>query len=92
MILGASFDPPADNKAFAEAQRFGFRLLSDVDRAVATSYLAVRPRGDQYEAFPERFSYLIDPEGVVRKVYRVADVKGHAAEVLHDLAVLQGRS
>jgi thioredoxin-dependent peroxiredoxin len=51
----------------------------------------LRPAGDQYDAFPLRVSYLIDPAGVVRKAYTVADVRGHAAEVLADLAALSAR-
>ncbi len=88
IILGASFDTPAENKAFADEQRFPFQLLSDVDRAVGAAYEVVRPPGDQYGAFPMRVSYLIDPDGVIRRAYGVADVAGHADAVLADLAVL----
>jgi peroxiredoxin len=66
-----------------------FRLLCDVDRSVAAAYQVLRPPGDQYEDFPLRVSYLIDPDGVVRKGYLVADVRGHASEILDDLAHLQ---
>jgi peroxiredoxin Q/BCP len=88
-VLGASFDTPAENRAFAEAQDFPFRLLSDVDRSVGARYEVLRPAGHQYGEFPERISYLIDPEGVIRRSYAVSDVAGHAAAVLRDLAVLQ---
>ena len=33
-IVGISFDPPDKNKAFAQAENFPYRLLSDVDHAV----------------------------------------------------------
>ena len=88
-MLGASFDTPAENKAFADAEGFGFRLLSDVDRAVGTAYEATRPPDDDYAAMPKRVSYLIDPEGVIRKAYEVKDTAGHAGEVLADLEGLQ---
>lgn len=90
VVLGASFDTPEENRRFAEDQRFGFQLLSDVDRTVGTDYEVARPAGDQYAAFPDRVSYLIDPDGVIRRAYRVSDVQGHADEVLADLAVLRG--
>ena len=64
-------------------------LLSDVDRAVGTAYGVVRPSGHQYSDYPERASFLIDPDGIVRRVYEVTDVAHHAADVLADLAVLQ---
>jgi peroxiredoxin Q/BCP len=88
-VLGASFDTPEENRVFAEDQQFGFRLLSDVDRAVGTAYEVARPPDDQYASFPARVSYLIDPDGVIRRAYAVADVKTHADDVLADLAALQ---
>ena len=91
MVFGASFDTPEDNKAFAVAQRFGFHLLSDVDRQVGTAYDAVRGPDEQYPDFPRRISYLIDPDGVILRSYTVTDTAGHADEVLADLAELQGR-
>lgn len=89
VVLGASFDTPGENRRFAEDQAFNFRLLSDVDRSVGRLYEVARPPGDQYAAFPARISYLIDPDGVIRRAYTVSDVKSHADEVLADLAALQ---
>ena len=90
-MLGASFDTVEDNKAFADAQSFGFRLLCDVDRSVGEQYEVLRGTDDPYPDFPKRISYLIDPEGVIRRSYEVTDVDGHADEVLNDLAELQGQ-
>jgi peroxiredoxin Q/BCP len=88
-VLGASFDPPEANKAFADAEGFGFRLLSDVDRAVGTAYGVLRPPDDQYASMPTRVSFLIDPDGVIRRTYEVKDTAAHADEVLADLATLR---
>lgn len=88
MVLGASFDAPEENRVFAEEQRLTFRLLSDLDQAVGRRYEVTRAPDDQYAAFPQRISYLIDPDGVIRRAYRVADVAAHADEVLADLADL----
>jgi len=87
-VIGVSFDTPADNKAFADAQEFGYPLLSDVDQTVGRAYDVVRRADDQYAAFPMRVSYLIDPGGVIRRSYVVADVAGHAQQVLEDLRAL----
>jgi len=84
-VLGASFDTPEDNKAFAEAQSFGFRLLCDVDRTVGTEYEVVREPGADFADFPLRIAYLIDPDGVIRRSYQVTDTQGFAAQVLDDL-------
>jgi peroxiredoxin len=35
-----------------------------------------------------RWTFLIDPEGVVRKIYDVKDFSGHPDEVLADLNAL----
>lgn len=88
VILGASFDTPAENFAFAEAQQLPFSLLSDVDRAVGTAYEVVRGADEKYAEYPRRHSYLIDPEGVIRRAYDVADVAAHATHVLRDLETL----
>jgi peroxiredoxin len=64
-------------------------LLSDPDRAVGHLYETVR---DPSEASPEnakRRSYLIDPDGVIRRAYRVRDIPAHPDEVLADLRALK---
>lgn len=66
-----------------------FPLLSDVARSVGRSYDVLRPATERYAGFPERVSYLVDPEGTTRRAYRVADVNAHADEVLADVAELQ---
>lgn len=90
MILGASFDTPAENLAFARAQRLPFRLLCDVDRQVGAAYEVVRTTDDRLAAYAERFAYLIDPDGVIRRSYAVHDVANFAAMVIADLERLQG--
>jgi thioredoxin-dependent peroxiredoxin len=82
VILGASFDTVEENRAFAEAQQFPYRLLSDVDRKVGEQYGVIREPGNP---LPRRNSFLIDPTGVIRRVYEVSDVKTHPDEVLNDI-------
>jgi len=40
--------------------------------------------------FPRRYTYLIDTDGRVAKVYTDVSVSGHSAEVLADLKRLTG--
>jgi peroxiredoxin Q/BCP len=84
-VVGMSFDTPELNRVWASAQGFDFRLLSDVDHAVGRAYQVEREADDQYVAFPLRVSYLLDPEGMIRKTYSVAGVADHATEVLASL-------
>jgi thioredoxin-dependent peroxiredoxin len=89
VVLGASFDTPAENLAFAEAQGFEYSLLADVDRSVGRSYEVERAAGERYDQYPRRVAYLIDPNGIVARSYDVSDVAGFANGVLDDLARLQ---
>jgi len=88
-VLGASFDPPGDNKTFADNEQFGYRLLSDVDHAVGRLYDAVRGPDERGGGFARRIAYLIDPGGVIREAYQVTDTEGFADQVLADLRGLQ---
>ena len=63
--------------------------MSDPDGAVATAYGVRRPPASRWRDYPERRTFLIDADGVVRKVYDVTDVHGHAETVLADLRELQ---
>jgi len=56
-----------------------------VDRAVGRLYGAEKGPDEQWPDFPKRVTYLIDPEGVVAKVYEVTDVAAHPDEVLADI-------
>lgn len=89
MILGASFDTTAENLAFAEAQRFGYRLLSDVNHTVGASYGVAKAPDEQYAEYAKRHAFLIDDKGVLRKTYVVTDVAAHAGDVLADLRALK---
>jgi thioredoxin-dependent peroxiredoxin len=92
-VVGISHDTPEDQKAFAEAERFPYRLLSDVDKAIGTAYGVLRDPDDRLYAFgPKRITYLIDPEGVIVRTYDLDDHKGldvHADRVLADIRELQ---
>jgi len=87
-VVGISFDTPADNKVFTEAQGFGFPLLCDVDRSVGRLYGAERGADASNPDFPKRITFLIDPAAKIVKVYEVADAGAHPEEVLQDLREL----
>ena len=88
VVLGASFDDTSANKAFREKYDFPFRLLSDYDEQVGVQY-ETRDPGTEKVSFSKRLSFLIDPEGIIRRSYEVADIPAHPAEVLADLYELQ---
>ena len=87
-MIGASFDQPDDNRAFAEAFGYSGTILSDVERTVGAAYQTVRPPDDPDAVFAKRRTFVIDPDGVIRKVYAVKDIDAHPSQVLKDLREL----
>ena len=87
-MVGASFDRPEDNRAFAEENGFPFRLLSDVDREVGARYETKRSPQEPSPENAKRRTYLIDPEGRIAKAYRVTDIPEHPGQVLEDLRAM----
>ena len=63
-------------------------MLSDVSEQVGVAYETREP-GTEKVNFAKRYSYLIDPDGVIAKSYEVGDVNAHAATVLADLRAFQ---
>lgn len=86
VVLGASFDDVEVNRAFADKHDFPFVLLCDTTRALALKYGAA----DSDDAgAPRRISYLIDPEGIIVRVYDEVSPTRHPGQVLEHLAELR---
>jgi peroxiredoxin Q/BCP len=81
-VLGVSFDDPDSNRKFVEAESLPFRLLSDTDRKLAVALGAAESTSAW---FARRISYLVGPDGKIRKAYDNVDPSNHAAQVLGDL-------
>ena len=81
-ILGISFDTVPDNAAFAQRFSFAFPLLSDTTRAVGLQYGAADDARAQYA---KRISYLIGPDGRVRKAFPKVNAATHPEEILAEL-------
>jgi peroxiredoxin Q/BCP len=82
VILGASFDDVAANKAFADKFDYPFKLLCDVDRKLGTAYGALDAEDPGY---PRRISYLIGPDRKIERVYDPVKAATHPEQVLTDL-------
>lgn len=68
---------------------FPFPLLSDPDQSIATILDVKRSPVHPLASIPRRVTYLIDPDGLIRRSYDVGrHIKGHAGEVLRDLEEL----
>ncbi len=80
-MLGASFDPPASNKAFADKFKYPYRLLS-FSHDTGKAYGAYNEGSPDYA---RRISYLIGPDRTIVKVYPKVKPADHPTEVLADL-------
>ena len=91
VVLGVSPDSLQAHARFKEQHGLRFPLLSDADKAVAKAFGAF---GDKVMYGKKvtgiiRSTFLIDPAGVVRKVYVKVSPSTHSDDVLADLAALQ---
>lgn len=87
VILGVSKDSVASHKKFADKYHLNFPLLSDETKEVMKLYDAWGKKkflGKEFEG-TLRMTYLIDPTGEIKKVYRNVNPSIHAGEILADL-------
>jgi len=82
VILGASFDTPAENKAFAEKFSFNFPLLCDTTRAMGLAYGATEAGAS---GGAKRIAVIIGPDGKVKQFVPKADSRSYPTEALKDL-------
>ena len=85
VILGVSVDSVDSHKQFCAKDSLTFKLLADPGKEMISSYGSLAANG----AVAARNTFLIDPKGMVRKVYLKVSPNPHSAEVLADLAELQ---
>jgi peroxiredoxin Q/BCP len=87
VILGVSEDNVDSHKGFCTKEGLNFKLLADSDHKVVQQYGSVMEYNGMTLA--ARNTFLIDPMGVIRKVYLKVKPQEHSAEVLADLQSLQ---
>src|SRR5881392_1747185 len=86
-ILGVSGQDQVSHDKFCAAEGLHFKLLADLHCELSARYGSVVDLG--LAKLSARHTFLIDPAGVIRKVYLKVDPSRHSAEVLADLAELQ---
>ncbi len=82
-VFGVSTDDVASHAAFAREHRLPFPLLADPDGVIVRAYGVGRTLG-----MASRITYLIDREGVIRRVFPDVDPGVHAQQVLDAIAEL----
>jgi thioredoxin-dependent peroxiredoxin len=86
-VLGISTDTEKSHKKFEEKFSLPFPLLADTLKTVVKAYGVWAPKKFMGREFlgTLRTSFLINPEGIIVKVYEKVKPPVHAEEVLADL-------
>jgi len=85
-VLGISFDSVASHRAFADKHGLSVDLLADPKGEVIGLYRAK----SLLPGFARRVSYLVDGEGVIRRVYPNVSPAQHAGEIIDHVTALRG--
>jgi peroxiredoxin Q/BCP len=76
-IIGISVDDVTSHKQFHEKYGLNFTILADPDKQVTEMYGVKSNLG-----LAKRVTFVIDENGIIKKVYPDVDVAAHAMEVL----------
>ena len=89
VVLGVSVDSVDSHREFCAKEGLGFRLLSDTGKTATKAYGSLATWQDREIA--ARNTFLIGPDGVVRRVFLKVNPAAHSEEVLAALADLQAK-
>lgn len=84
VVLGVSTDPVKSHDKFVEKFQLPFTLLADEDKAIVQAYGVWGEKsfmGRKYLG-THRVTFLIGPDGVIKKIWPKVKPEAHAAEVL----------
>ncbi|NJK34059.1 MAG: thioredoxin-dependent thiol peroxidase [Oscillatoriales cyanobacterium SM2_2_1] len=91
LLFGISTDTAQSHQKFITKYQLPFPLLCDPDAQVATLYESYGPKkfmGKEYVGI-FRNTFLIDAEGILRRIYRQVKPEPHPEQVLRDMLSLQ---
>jgi peroxiredoxin Q/BCP len=86
-VVGVSIDDSFSHKKFAEKYNLPFPLLSDASGEVASLYGALN--NFLVIKLAKRYTYLINPQGKIAKIYLSVDTSKHSQEIIEDLKKLK---
>src|ERR1044072_6568476 len=90
-VVGVSADDVASHKDFCNKFSFTIDLLADPNQELLTAP-GVRQREYKGTMYWNRTSFVIDPEGKLRKVYEKVNPEGHERVLLDDIKAMQGQA
>src|SRR5690606_37688595 len=89
-VVGLSADDVASHKHFCDKFSFKIDLLADPDKTLLNA-LGVGQTEYKGTMYWDRSTFVVDPQGVVRRVYDKVDPRGHELALLKDLKELQAK-
>ena len=90
-VIGVSADDVASHKDFCNKFSFTIDLLADPDSSLIKQ-LGIGQAEWKGMKFWERTSFVVDPKGIIRKVYEKVDPQGHEKVLLDDIANLKEKA
>jgi peroxiredoxin Q/BCP len=88
-VVGISVDDSSSHAAFARKYHLPFPLLADKSATVAASYGVLLNLGVLKLA--RRYTFLVDPQGRISKVYDKVETSRHSQEIIEDLKRMGGK-
>ena len=85
-VAGVSLDDVSSHAAFSQKYHLPFPLLADKNADVSARYGALRNLGLFKVA--KRYTFLINPQGIISKVYDSVETSRHSREIVEDLKLL----
>ena len=86
-IVGVSVDSVDSHQKFCTTENLTFKLLADEKHEVVNTYGSTQKFGATEVA--ARNTFLVDPQGMIRKVFLKVNPNPHSKEVLEALADLE---
>ena len=90
-VVGVSKDDQDSHRNFKAKHKLNFTLLSDPEAVTINAYGAWGKKMFGMEGILRK-TFIIDPDGKIRKIYGRATPLGHGEKVLTDLKALQDKS
>ena len=90
-VVGVSADDVASHKNFCNKFAFNIDLLADTDSQLMKT-LGLGQSEWKGMKFWERTSFVIDPNGIIRKVYAKVNADGHEKVLLDDIKSMKAKA
>ena len=87
-VVGISLDDSDSHEEFARKYNLPFPLLADTEGKIADAYGALWSLGPI--KFSKRHTFIIGPDGRIRKIYRDVKPEEHSRQIISDLKQLIG--